>query len=295
MHSRLVDHNKTSCRGAQHNQTKDVNPFTRSEVVLPDTYNINNMLVFSGDPGKQNCVYMLFRNSGISFDVWIPEAKDWCRWGFDVDVPDDDYLTDLICFKGCFYLLTKEYNIRVLDGVYAYSTIQTQGYKKDIDTQFYEIEMSPDVPRELLILRYPVEFGDEILLVVRFLRNLFEEIYDFKVFQLDMCKTEWVKLDSLGDCVMFLGRNCSRYYSAKELWGGDDMGNCIYFTNGCALGRGMHMEKELSCSLEKDDWGIFRLNSEGGSERFSYIAKQAKRPPVWLTAPLWLYFNEFRP
>ncbi|KAK0599213.1 hypothetical protein LWI29_003317 [Acer saccharum] len=104
-----------------------------------------------------------------------------------------------------------------------------------------------------------------------------------------------VKLDSLGDCVMFLGRNCSRCYSAKELWGGDDMGNCIYFTNGCALRRDMHMEKEFSCSLEKDDWGIFRLNSEGGSEGFSYLAKQGKRPPVWLTAPLWWYFNEFRP
>ncbi|KAK1584200.1 hypothetical protein Q3G72_030739 [Acer saccharum] len=266
MHSRLVDHHKTCRRGAwQHNENKDV---------------------------THESVHTI---RGISFDVWIPEAKDWCRWGFDVDVPGD-YLTDLICFKGCFYLLTKEYNIRVLDAAYAYSTIQTQGYKKNIDAQFYEIKMSPDVPRECLILLYLVEFGDEILLVKRFLRkDDFEETYDFKVFRLDMCKKEWVKLDSLGDCVMFLGRNCSRCYSAKELWGDDDMGNCIYFTNGCGLRRGMHMEKEFSCSLEKDDWGIFRLNSEGGSEGFSYLAKQGKRPPVWLTAPLWWYFNKFRP
>ncbi|KAK3198078.1 hypothetical protein Dsin_021493 [Dipteronia sinensis] len=255
-----------------------INPFTRTEVVLPDT--------------QRRILGILIRNSEISFDEWIPESKDWCRCGFDVDVPDD-YVTDLICFKGCFYLLTKEYNIRVLDTAYAYSTIQTQSYKEDIDIQFYEIEMSPDVPREILILRYLVEFGDEILLAIRFIRNDFEETYDFKVFRLDMCKKEWVKLDSLGDCVMFLGRNCARCYSAKEL-GGDDMGNRIYFSNGCGLRRDMHMKKEFSCSLEKDDWGIFKLNSNG-SERFSYLAKQGKRHSVWLTSPLWWYFNKFRP
>ncbi|KAK3198018.1 hypothetical protein Dsin_021433 [Dipteronia sinensis] len=119
-----------------------------------------------------------------------------------------DYLSDLICFKGCFCLLTKEYNIRVLDAAYAYSTIQTQGYKKEIDTQFYEIEMSSDISREILILRYPVEFGDQILLGIRFSRNHFEETYNFKVFQLVTCKRKWVKLDSLGNCVTFLGRNC---------------------------------------------------------------------------------------
>ncbi|KAI9182830.1 hypothetical protein LWI28_029254 [Acer negundo] len=154
--------------------------------------------------------------------------------------------------------------------------------------------MSPDVKREIFVFHYPVEFGDEILLVVRFISiPEFNETYDFKVFRLDMCKKEWVKLDNIGDCVIFLGRNCSRCYSAKEL-GGDDMGNCIYFTDGC-VGTLNCMDIELSCSIENDDWGIFRLNSGEGSERFSYLTNLEKRPPVWITAPFWWYFNKFRP
>ncbi|KAK0601959.1 hypothetical protein LWI29_029080 [Acer saccharum] len=273
-----------------------LNPFTGSEVVLPIKFMVNSKLVFSGDPGKQNCVYMLFCKMRSTFDVWIPETKYWCQCGPE-EVTDD--LIDLICFKGSFYILTNEYNIRVLDAAYAYLTIQTQGYKKQIDTRFHKIEMSYDIPprenthMDIQIVRYLVEFGDGILLIIHFLRNHFEETYDFKVFRLDMCKKEWVKLDSLGDCVIFLGRNCSRCYSAKEL-GGDDMGNCIYFTNGSGLRSWMADDIKLSCSIEKDDWGVFRLNSDG-SERFSYLAKQEERPPVWLTAPLWWYFNKFRP
>ncbi|KAK3220453.1 hypothetical protein Dsin_014423 [Dipteronia sinensis] len=109
-----------------------LNPFTGSKVDLPNTYSYRTKVVFSGYPGKQNCVYMLFSYKGTGYDVWIPKAKDWCRCCLEEGT--HDVLIDLICFKGCFYLLTKEYNIRVLDAVYAYSTIQRQGYKEQIDT-----------------------------------------------------------------------------------------------------------------------------------------------------------------
>ncbi|KAK3198076.1 hypothetical protein Dsin_021491 [Dipteronia sinensis] len=151
--------------------------------------------------------------------------------------------------------------------------------------------MSFDIPREnphgsdIQIFHYLVEFGDGILLVIRFIRNHFKETYDIKIFRLGMCKKEWVKLDSLGDCVILLGRNSSRCYSEKELRR-YDMGNCIYFSNGSGLLGWMVGDFKLSCSIEKDDWGVFRLNSDG-SERFAYLAKQEMRPPVWLTAPLW--------
>ncbi|KAK3198017.1 hypothetical protein Dsin_021432 [Dipteronia sinensis] len=241
-----------------------------------------------GDPNKQNCVYMLLSYTGLYFNVWIQEAKDWCKCDLDVL---DDYLIDLICFNGFFYLLTEEYNIRVLNAAYAYSTIQTQGYKTEIDTQFFEIEISLDIPRESEIFHYLVECGEEILLVL-LLREFIHVTYDFMVYRLDMCIKKWVKLDSLEDCVMFLGRSSSRCYSAKEL-GGDDMRNCIYFTS--CFRSSMDWENKLSCYLEKDYRGVFRLNSDG-SERFSYLAKRGKkRQPFWLTAPMWWYFIKFRP
>ncbi|KAK4851494.1 hypothetical protein QYF36_015701 [Acer negundo] len=136
------------------------------------------------------------------------------------------------------------------------------------------------------IVRYLVEFRGEILLVIRFMRNLFKETYDFKVFRLDFSQMEWVKLDSLGDFGIFVGRNCSRCYSTKEL--GVNKGNCIYFTNEVGPMCLIERDHKLSCS-DIDDWGIFRLSScdgSGGSERFSHHASKDKRSPIWLTAPL---------
>ncbi|KAK3198945.1 hypothetical protein Dsin_022360 [Dipteronia sinensis] len=154
--------------------------------------------------------------------------------------------------------------------------------------------MSPDIPIEsnenVQIVRYLVEFRGEILLVIKFTRNLLKETYDFKVFRLDFGQMEWVKLDSLVDFSIFLGRNCTRCYSTKEL--GVNKGNCIYFSNefGPMSFNEPDHRYQLSGS-DIDDWGIFRLNSGDGdgnvgSESFSYIANKDKKTPTWLTAPL---------
>ncbi|KAI9186714.1 hypothetical protein LWI28_020113 [Acer negundo] len=150
---------------------------------LIDAYTNYNKLVFSGDPGKATCVYMAFSYVSPIFFPWIPEAKDWLESCLEEET--DDFLMDLISFNGCFYFLTREYNIRVVVAAYAYSTVQSNGYADQIDTQFYQVKMSPDIPLEssenVQIVRYLVEFRGEILLVIRFMRNLFKETYDFKV------------------------------------------------------------------------------------------------------------------
>ncbi|KAK3198956.1 hypothetical protein Dsin_022371 [Dipteronia sinensis] len=160
--------------------------------------------------------------------------------------------------------------------------------------------MPPDIQIEsnekVQIVRCLVVFRGEILLVMRFMRKILKETYDFKVFRLDFGQMEWVKLDSLGDFSIFFGRNCTRCYSSKEL--GVNKGNCIYFSNESG---------PMSLSLNKldhrlsyfgiNDWGIFRLNngdSEVGSESFSCITNKDPTRPVWLTAPLSWYFEEFR-
>ncbi|KAK0601681.1 hypothetical protein LWI29_026410 [Acer saccharum] len=271
-----------------------LNPFSGAEVVLPEAYTNYNKLVFSGDPGKATCVYMAFSYVSPIFFVWIPEAKDWLESCLEEET--DDVLIDLISFNGCFYFLTREYNIRVVDAAYAYSTVQSNGYADQINTQFYQVKMSPDIPIEssenVQIVRYLVEFRGEILLVIRFMRNLFKETYDFKVFQLDFSQMVWVKLDSLGDFGIFVGRNCTRCYSTKDL--GVNKGNCIYFTNEVGTMGLIEWDHKLSCS-DIDDWGIFRLSSgdgSGGSERFSHHASKDRRSPIWLTAPLSWYFDK---
>ncbi|KAK1580975.1 hypothetical protein Q3G72_001816 [Acer saccharum] len=201
----------------------------------------------------------------------------------------------------------KGYNLRVVDAAYAYSTVQSidfDHYSIDhpmIDTRFYKVKMSPDIPihsdLNVQIFKHLVEFRGEILLVIRFMRRIYIEIYDFKVFRLDFDRMEWVELDNLGDFCIFLGRNCTRCYSTKEL--GVNKGNCIYFTNEFGPLSWFDRDHELSCS-KIDDWGIFRLNSgdgngNGGSESFSYHANTDRRTPVWLTAPMSWYLDEFRP
>ncbi|KAK2639529.1 hypothetical protein Ddye_027324 [Dipteronia dyeriana] len=109
---------------------------------------------------------------------------------------------------------------------------------------------------------------------------------------------EWVEFDNLGDFCIFFGRNCTRCYSTKEL--GVNKGNCIYFTNEFGPLFMVELDHELPCS-EIDDWGIFRLYSSsdddgnGGSENFSHHANEDRRTPVWLTAPMSWYLDEFRP
>ncbi|KAK2639647.1 hypothetical protein Ddye_027442 [Dipteronia dyeriana] len=108
---------------------------------------------------------------------------------------------------------------------------------------------------------------------------------------------EWVKLDSLEEFSIFFGRNCTRCYSTKEL--GVDKGNCIYFTDECVPMTLIELNNGFSCHHDIGDWGIFRLisgqgNSDSGFQSFSYHAKEGKRTPAWLTAPLSWYLDEFR-
>ncbi|KAK0588603.1 hypothetical protein LWI29_003129 [Acer saccharum] len=267
-----------------------LNPFSGIQVLLPETSDFYNKLLFSGDPSKQTCIYLLLSFCN-EFALWVPGERHWCTCYFE---EEDDNLTDAILFDGCFYFLTRDFNIRVIDVACSFSIIEREGHDTRDDTRFYDVEMPLDIPRmnteSVLVLRYLMEFCGEIILILRFSRN-HEETHDFKIFRLDLDQLEWVKLDSLGDRVLFLGGHCSRSYSEKEL--GVGMANCIYFTNEflpmfCIT----DWHPELSCS-DSDDFGIFRLNFDS-SESFSYHAKTNKMAPVWLNAPLWWYFQKPR-
>ncbi|KAI9185599.1 hypothetical protein LWI28_008667 [Acer negundo] len=246
-----------------------LNPFSGAEVILPEIDTTYHKLVFSGDPNKETCVYMAFSYTSGDFFTCIPGAKDWLDSCLE---EDDEVLLDLISFNGSFYFLTKGYNIRMVDAAYAYSSVQSidfDHYSIDdpmIDTRFYEVKISPDTQIEsdlnVQLVHYLVEFREEILLVIKFMRDLLADTYDFKIFRLDFNRMEWVELDNLRDFCIFLGRNCTRCYSTKEL--GVNKGNCIYFTNEFGPLSWVDWDHKLSCS-EIDDWGIFRLNSGDGN------------------------------
>ncbi|KAK2639636.1 hypothetical protein Ddye_027431 [Dipteronia dyeriana] len=85
---------------------------------------------------------MAFIYASSGFFAWIPGAKDWLDSRLE---KYDDVLSDLISFNGSFYFLTWGYNSRVADAAYAYATVQNSiGFDDHVDTQFYEVKMSPD-------------------------------------------------------------------------------------------------------------------------------------------------------
>ncbi|KAJ0034881.1 hypothetical protein Pint_24244 [Pistacia integerrima] len=236
-----------------------INPLSGVEIHLPPVDENYRKLIFSKYPGDENCVYMLFTPLWTKLIFWTPGAQDWCE--FEAD----------------------------------------QYY--DVTTELYEVRVPHDLPIQddddiSMPSRYLVELCGEIILVYRYLRRKHDchssirfETYDFKICKLDLSKKAWVALDSLGDYVLFVSRNCSRSILAKEL--GLGMANCIYFTY--EYDETLMHEWEFPQGREgsnQSDWGVFNIN-KNHSKSFCPIETTLNRwPSTWITVPLWWYFQK---
>lgn len=120
---------------------------------------------------------------------------------------------------------------------------------------------------------------------------------DFRVFELDLTREEWVKVESLGDRALFLDLFCSLCVSSRDL--ANLRANCIYFTTG-------HLEKP------RREWGTRRFSFENRSiesiiynpqshfwetwvfsfddrtvQPITHPQSHWKQPPIWIT-PTWI-------
>ncbi|KAL6009592.1 hypothetical protein ACLOJK_000020 [Asimina triloba] len=118
---------------------------------------------------------------------------------------------------------------------------------------------------------YLVESCGELLLVLKSIRinvnTLNTRAEGFYVFKMDASRSDWIKVDNLGDQILFLGNGCSKSLSAKELSG--FKGNHIFFT-----GNGLSHES-----------GVFNLE-DGSIERFPLANLQSSKKPFWVTPQL---------
>lgn len=104
-----------------------------------------------------------------------------------------------------------------------------------------------------------------------------ERTVRFEVFKLDRRGEEWVKVESLGDRILFLGDNCTFSASDSDFRG--CIGNCILFTNSGKVEDGVLKSRGIGVfDLESGSIGPL-VNYPGFSELFW-------PPPAWVSSPL---------
>ncbi|KAK4742673.1 hypothetical protein SAY87_000674 [Trapa incisa] len=242
---------------------------TRDLAVMRDSF-IEKIVLSSGPadgPGFV-AVALLTCGDGLAFC-----RSDDSRWTFVEGA--GYYNSDVIFRDGSFYALSRAGLLAVITIHGPFSSPPEVNY----------------IPSRGLVngdLQYLVEAGEDLFLVTRYIHYEFEDEESpvryrtdhFDVFKLDLCGQpycpRWVKLEGIGDCMLFVGRNSSLAFRASEFPG--CLGNCIYYTDDFS-------EDNSDCIIEPD-MGIYRLY-DGSIENFpSYSLSPSFRVmplPIWLS------------
>lgn len=185
----------------------------------------------------------------------------------------DLYHEDVIFREGSFYALHKSGRLAV---------ITLHGTSLSPEVSF--IESWGLVGGDL---QYLVAAGEDLLMVTRYLYFEFEDgphlaryrTTDFDVFKLDQWSQpspRWVKLESVGDYMLFVGRNSSLALRASEFPG--CAGDCIYYTDDYS--------EYNSDGIVEPDMGIYRL-SDGSIDLLPSYAQSptytVRSQPIWLS------------
>ncbi|KAL9333727.1 hypothetical protein Peur_073866 [Populus x canadensis] len=125
--------------------------------------------------------------------------------------------TNAIGFKGKFYALSLQGTLAVIENIDSHLRITASGKKRAIPSD------SSLHFRELM-----VESGEEVLLVFLISKASSNIVDSVEVYQLDVDKLTWNKMESLGDRTLFLGSNCCMSVSASKV---GCKRNFVYYTH----------------------------------------------------------------
>ncbi|KAL5723517.1 hypothetical protein ACHQM5_006909 [Ranunculus cassubicifolius] len=198
-------------------------------------------------------------------------------------VKEEGYLefSDILFYKGMLYGLTKT-NCLV--------SFEFQDSSKPLSHNISNVlaMTSPTDDKFKFDTSYLVESCGDLLMVYRFAnrdKSLKPSRYvtgKFLVYKLDKSDDplQWVEVESLGDQMLFLGRNSSMSISAKDIPG--LKGNCIYFTEDFwpyyhLGGPSVHVFTDNGV-FYLDDARFESFLPAGVSEIFSF-----KSRPFWVT------------
>ncbi|KAH9766094.1 putative pentatricopeptide repeat-containing protein [Citrus sinensis] len=86
----------------------------RTDILQPGAGNCCHKLALSGNSDEESCVYILLNLKSDKFALWNKQIQNWCECEIEGE-DDDNPFVDVISFNGCFCLLTKYYDVHVVD------------------------------------------------------------------------------------------------------------------------------------------------------------------------------------
>lgn len=197
------------------------NPSTEARINLPPWKGAKHdikRIMLSSVPTDPNSTVTILDQSRPGFK--------FCRVGDDRWSVHSCELEDFTVFKGKLYLLRSKRH----QFMWEFATINTT----TIPLKFEYLKEPHHPDSDKMFSRfYLVESGGQLLLVKRYNMSCGTSYLDslppdiFVVFRLDLSNLSWVKMEHIGNRVLFLGRWCSVSFSATELGCRE---NHMYFT-----------------------------------------------------------------
>ncbi|KAL5702319.1 hypothetical protein ACHQM5_027549 [Ranunculus cassubicifolius] len=265
-----------------------LNPFLNTQILLPETLDVYSRIVLSTSPSEKNCVILLISEFSPYIGCWTPEAKTWSKLYLEIGA-----IGDVVFCNGSFYFVNQDNDICIIEATTVMNAIKGDNSVYEIQSQCSQVNM-PDRTTwlRLRLHQYLVESCGQVLLVCCLCDFSNGESWDtksFEVFKLDVCQMTWIKMENLGDRLLFIGKCHSRSFSSKEL--GVDKGNCIYFLNDLPTHQGNEWNQDTPLPSSLDDWGVFSLDSNSFHPESCKRGNAKSWPPIWMTAPSWWYIR----
>ncbi|XP_058077374.1 F-box protein At2g26160-like [Magnolia sinica] len=207
------------------------NPSTKEQIKLPFRANIwhlddNNIYrvkdftshriphssaILSSAPTSDNCMVLIVDANNLFGFCRRGDA----RWTVIKEVPFDD----VTWYKGRVYFIRRRYHRKI------WKLLQNPNFGgwKGLTIKVVEIEKDYNGYQA-----YLVESCGELLMVLK-LRRRHGSRKKFCVFKMDERGRFSIKVESLGDQMLFVGKRCSKSFSATKLSGFEE--NCIYYSD----------------------------------------------------------------
>ncbi|XP_042519658.1 putative F-box protein At3g25750 [Macadamia integrifolia] len=251
-----------------------LNPFTRVVIDLPLQINPKAALLTYGHINKAILLsppVTTTNNSNFAtvvVAIYCNSYLAFCRIGDEWWTVLGRNFKNIIFYYGRLYGITRECDLKHVElGPHPKVTSCDIAPPADEDLRLPNLQKS----------FYLVECLGELLMVIQCL--FFDDFGFFlkfmpKIFKLDMNRRRWIKVENLGDQMLFLGKSTALSVSASDYPG--FRGNCIYYTYN-------EHERYVDAKVHETVAGVLHLEDNSIEPFISNDSGFSLSPPIWFT------------